>query len=122
MSLESLAMKDFYSFVNRDNTEIELTDLENNVYTKKAKVNRIDSRMDPQTGTQIYEPVLAISLPLFEILPVRPRNGWKIKCTDTTGEVIHATVAEVRTDHTIGFTTMIGEIYDEIEEPEEEEV
>lgn len=123
MSLEAMAMRDFYNFVNRDNTNIILTDLEGIESVHKAKVNRIDSRIDPQTGTQIYEPSLAVTLPLFEILPLRPAVGWKLTCQDTTGETINSVVADVRTDRTIGFTTMICEIFDTvvIEEEEEEE-
>lgn len=110
MSIESLAISDFKRFIDRDNTLVTFTNLEGDVTTIKAKVNRIDARIDPQTGTQVYEPSLAISIPALS-LTVFPILGWDIQCSDTTGQEVRAKVADIRIDRTIGFITVIGEFY-----------
>ncbi len=109
MSIRSQAAADLQSILNQDGEDITLTAPGPVVYNVKGQVTRIDVGIDPDTGTQFFEPKTAVTVSLSD-LSADPTTEWAIETTDVTGQTITGQVIEVRFDRTLGFVTMLIEV------------
>lgn len=115
MSLRDQARTDFRNNLTTDGDPIILVHETAGAFTFSGQITRIDTHFDPQTGTQVYEPKLILTVS-YDDLP----DGWTpqqvtgFECQDTTGATITGhTVTHFR-DLTLGFINFVCEPLDEV--------
>ena len=108
MSLREQAYADFKAMVDADGDDVTLIEPDETEHAVKAQVIRRDAQVDPQTGTQVIEPLLAVTVPLYG-LDVLPQTGWTVVTTDVLGNALTQRVASHAVDRTIGFVSLVME-------------
>lgn len=113
MSLRSQAAVDNKAFLNEDGDPITLIapDTDATEHDVVGQVMRTDAQVDPDTGTQFYEPKTAVTISITD-LPTGFDNTWTVRTTDSTGTTITGHIAESRYDRTINQVTLILEVFD----------
>ncbi len=102
MSLSSQAVIDFNSNLYNDGSSIKLYNESGELIETQGRINRIEGRYDPQTGTIINAPECYVSIPVSE-LEERPTGKWQIEINDNTGELLRGRISSSREDRTLGF-------------------
>lgn len=111
MSLRTQAVADFAANINRDNDEVTLFPPVGVEFTVKGQVTRIDLQIDPDTGAQVFEPKLAISIPRASLTDL-PDESWMIMTTDGNGTVVEGYItSDVQQDRTLGYVSFIIEAF-----------
>lgn len=126
MSIRDQAVTDFKNNLNQDGDPFVLIHETHGAYTFTGQITRIDTHLDPQTGIQVYEPKLVLSLSLLD-LP----TGWNeqdvtgFEAVDGFGRTTTGRVVTAFRDMTLAFINFVCEPLEEIEiaepVPEEEE-
>lgn len=105
MSLRDQAAIDVQSMINAElGDTVTLTEPDTTVHEIIGKVFRVDMKIDPDTGVQIYEPATMVTVSLLD-LDAEPAETWKISTTDNMGNTIAGQVRSPMFDRTLNFVT-----------------
>ena len=109
MSLRDQAALDVQSMLNAElGDTITLTEPDTTEHIILGKVFRVDMRIDPDTGVQIFEPATMVTISLLD-LDSEPTEEWSISTTDSVGNVIAGQVRAPMFDRTMNYVTFVIE-------------
>ena len=109
MSLRDQAAIDVQTMLNAElGDPITLTDADSVEHEIMGKVFRVDIRIDPDTGAQIYEPATMVTVSLLD-LDSEPTEEWSISTTDSMGNTISGQVRSPMYDRTMNYVTFVIE-------------
>ena len=109
MSLRDQASLDVQSMLNAElGDTVTLTEPDTTVHVIKGKVFRVDMRIDPDTGVQIFEPATMVNISLLD-LDAEPTEAWKVSTTDSMGNTISGQVRSPMFDRTMNFVIFVIE-------------
>ena len=109
MSLRDQAALDVQSMLNAElGDTITLTEPDTTEHVILGKVFRVDMRIDPDTGVQIFEPATMVTISLLD-LDSEPAETWSISTTDSMGNVIAGQVRAPMFDRTMNYVTFVIE-------------
>ena len=109
MSLRDQAALDVQTMLNAElGDSITLTEPDTTAHEIMGKVFRVDIRIDPDTGAQIYEPATMVTVSLLD-LDSEPTEEWSISTTDSMGNTISGQVRSPMYDRTMNYVTFVIE-------------
>jgi len=111
MSLRSIARSDVDANLTSDGDDVTITIGAGVPFTVKGKIARIEARLDPELGVQIFEKRTAITVSMID-LPSEPDDTWEFSTTDSEGNVIVTQAIDRRFDRTLGFVTIMMEAFE----------
>ena len=116
MSIRAQAAIDWAAQVGVDGDDVTLTAPGESPVTIKGHVVRTDRKTDPETGVEVYEPRLVVSVALSKLdSPPTYSDAWRewlIETTDVTGAAVSGYPADVSINATLGYVRMMLEAPD----------